>query len=356
MTLTVDIRHRLGDFALDVQFDAPAGVTVLVGRSGAGKTSVINAVAGLMRPDAGRVTLGDRVLMDRAAGICLPPHQRRIGYVFQEGRLFPHMTVRQNLTYGARFAARQVPMGPVVEMLGIGHLLDRRPRLLSGGEQSRVALGRALLSGPDLLLADEPLAALDAARKAEILPYFERLRDEMSLPVLYVTHAMSEVARLASHVVVIDGGRVRRQGTAAQVLGDPAGLPAGVRAVGAVLEATVAAHHADGLTELAAGGVPLFLPKVDAAVGSRLRVRIAAHDVILSAGQPVGLSALNVIAGTITAIRAGDGPGAIVTLDTAAGRVLARVTRRSLTAMGLSIGATVHAVVKTVAIAPEDVG
>ncbi|WP_171180753.1 molybdenum ABC transporter ATP-binding protein [Ruegeria sp. HKCCD8929] len=359
MSLSVRLTHRLGGLALDTAFDAPPGVTVLFGRSGSGKTTIINAVAGLLRPQAGRVAIDDRVLFDIAQGLWLPPHRRRLGYIFQEGRLFPHLTVRQNLAYGRWFAPRNAQresVDKVVEMLGIGHLLTRRPAMLSGGEKQRVAIGRALLASPRLILADEPLAALDEARKAEILPYFERLRDEVSVPILYVTHSAAEVARLATSVVALQDGKVAGHGPAAEVLADPAVAPAGVRAVGAILQARVRAHHADGLTELDAGGDRLFLPRISHPEGEELRVRIAAQEVILSNRKPEGLSALNVLQGTVAGLRAGEGPGAIVSVRTRAGMVLARVTRRSADALGLVEGAECYAVVKTVAIAPEDVG
>ncbi|RDC72541.1 molybdenum ABC transporter ATP-binding protein [Rhodovulum sp. 12E13] len=357
--LEVSVRHAFSGFTLDAAFRAPPGVTVLFGRSGSGKTTIVNAVAGLLMPDAGRIASGDWTLLDTEAGIRLGPHRRRLGYIFQEGRLFPHLTVRQNLAYGAWFAPKDAPredMGRVVDLLGIGHLLDRRPGALSGGEKQRVAIGRALLSAPRLILADEPLAALDEARKAEILPYFERLRDEVAVPILYVSHSASEVARLATTVVAMDAGRVVAQGPAAEVLGDPSVLPAGAREAGAVLTARVARHHDDGLTELDAMGVPLFLPRVAQAPGAALRVRIAAHDVILSRSRPEGLSALNILPGVVHDVRPGAGPGAIVALDTKAGRVLARITRRSATAMGLAPGQTCHAIVKSVSVAPQDVG
>jgi molybdate transport system ATP-binding protein len=359
MTLSVDLSHRFGAFALDVRFDAPTGVTVLFGRSGSGKTSVANAVAGLLRPDRGRIAVGERVLVDTAAKRWLPPHRRRLGYIFQEGRLFPHLTVRQNLDYGRWFApraARTADVDRVVEMLAIGALLDRRPRMLSGGEKQRVAIGRALLAGPELILADEPLAALDAARKEEILPYFERLRDEVSVPILYVSHAVGEVARLATTVVVLEDGKVVRQGSAEEVFADPAVAPTGIRDVGAVLDAVVVTHHEDGLTELDAGGARLFLPRVARAPGQGVRVRIAAQEVMLSLQPPSGLSALNILPGEIVAIREGGGPGAIVSVKTAAGIVLSRVTRRSVQALGLATGLRCHAIVKTVAIGPGDVG
>jgi molybdate transport system ATP-binding protein len=359
MTLEVRLRHAFAGFTLDAAFVAPLGVTVLFGRSGSGKTTVVNAVAGLLRPDDGRIALDGDVLTDTAGRAYRPPHRRRIGYIFQEGRLFPHLTVRQNLGYGAWFAPKAAPRedtGRIVDLLGIGPLLDRRPGALSGGEKSRVAIGRALLSAPRLILADEPLAALDEARKAELLPYFERLRDEVAVPILYVSHSASEVARLATTVVALEAGRVTAIGSAAEVLGDPAVLPAGAREAGAVLTARVAAHHDDGLTELAAGGHALFLPRIAAPPGRTVRVRVAAHDVILSVTAPAGLSALNILPGVIVDLRPGDGPGMLVALDTPAGRLLARVTRRSAAALGLAPGVAAHAVIKTVSVAPADVG
>lgn len=356
--LSVSLKHSRPDFALDVTFEAPPGITVLFGRSGSGKTTVVNAVAGLLRPNHGRIALNGRVLCDTEQGLWLPPNRRRIGYVFQEGRLFPHLTVRQNLLFGHWFAPKAAPradLDQIVEMLGIGHLLKRRPGGLSGGEKQRIAIGRALLSAPEMILADEPLAALDDARKAEILPYFERLRDESGIPILYVSHAASEVARLATTVVVLQDGKTAQQGPAAEILSDPRVMPTGVRSVGAVLETRVKAHHADGLTELDAGGISLFLPRVAQAPGQMVRVRISAHDVILSRGKPEGLSALNILPGQVEQIRSGDGPGAMVSLGTPAGRILVRITQRSAQALGLHEGSACYAVIKSVAIAPGDI-
>ncbi len=359
MSLSVRLQHDLPDIRLDLSFDAPPGVTVLFGRSGSGKTTVVNAVAGLLRPKAGRVSVDGWELFDTEKGLWLPPHKRRLGYIFQEGRLFPHLNVRQNLAYGRWFAprgARRENPDRVVEMLGIGHLLDRRPAGLSGGEKQRVAIGRALLASPRLILADEPLAALDDARKSEILPYFETLRDEVSVPILYVTHSAAEVARLATSVVALQDGKSVRHGPASEVLSDPSVAPAGVRAVGAVLQVKVSKHHADGLTELNAGGTSLYLPHIPHQVGETLRIRIPAQEVILSRTRPVGLSALNILEGTVETIRSGEGPGAIVSVKTPAGAVLARITRRSVEALELEPGRPCYAVVKTVALAPQDVG
>ena len=359
MTLTVALSHRMGAFALDVTFEAPAGVTVLFGRSGSGKTSVVNAVAGLLRPDRGRIAVQGRALLDTERGIALPPHRRRLGYVFQDARLFPHLSVRQNLTYGRRFAPKDASlpeMGGIVELLGLGALLDRRPGALSGGEKARVALGRALLSGPEMLLADEPLASLDEARKAEVLPYFEHLRDAGGVPILYVSHAASEVARLATTVVALEGGRVVAQGPAAAVLSDPSVTPLGAREAGALLSANVLRHHADGLSELAAGAARLWVPRVALPEGGAVRLRVPAHEVILARVEPAGLSALNVLGGTVAELREGAGPGVLVALDTEAGRVLSRITGRSAKALALAPGVAAYAVIKSVAVAPEDVG
>jgi molybdate transport system ATP-binding protein len=357
MTLSVDIRHRLGAFTLDVRFEAPPGLTVLFGRSGSGKSTVINAVAGLLTPDDGRITVEDQTLLDRGRGIDLGPHRRGLGYIFQEGRLFPHLTVRQNLMFSRWFRkSRRSDFGDVVDMLGIGALLDRRPGALSGGEKQRVAIGRALLGDPRIILADEPLAALDEPRKAEILPYFERLRDEVAVPILYVSHSATEVARLATTVVTLENGRVTGQGPATGILGDPMLTPLGARAAGAVLETTVKRHHDDGLTELQAGGMTLFVPRVTQRVGQPLRIRIAAQEVILARQRPEGLSALNILPGEVVKIREGAGPGALVSVATPAGTILARITQRSARELDLGEGVACYAIVKSVAIAPEDVG
>jgi molybdate transport system ATP-binding protein len=359
MTLSVRLQHKFRDFALDIDFEAPPGITVLFGRSGSGKTTIVNAVAGLLKPDAGRIALDGVALLDTEARLVLPPHRRKLGYIFQEGRLFPHLSVRQNLTYGRFFSGGSGDpdtFAQVVEMLGLGALLERRPGALSGGEKQRVAIGRALLAHPRMILADEPLAALDEARKAEILPYFERLRDEIAVPILYVSHSAAEVARLATTVVALQDGRIARQGPAIEVLSDPMVTPAGVRAAGAVLEAHVRTHHPDGLTELDAGGQTLFLPSIDRPVGTLIRVRIAAQDVILSRTEPQGLSALNILHGEVDQIRPGEGPGTLVSLRTPAGTVLARVTQRSATALDLAPGRACFAVLKSVAVAPQDVG
>ncbi|NKX45986.1 molybdenum ABC transporter ATP-binding protein [Roseicyclus persicicus] len=361
MSLSVEIAHRFEGLALDVAFDAPPGVTALIGRSGAGKTTVANVIAGLMRPDRARIALDGAVLVDTAAGLWPPPQARRVGYVFQEARLFPHLSVRQNLLYGARRRGRlregQAELGPVTDLLGIAALLARRPGALSGGERQRVAIGRALLSGPRLLLLDEPLAALDPARKSEILPYLERLRDQSRLPILYVSHAMEEVARLATTVVALDAGRVVARGSAAEVLSDPGAVPAlDPGTAGAVIEAVVEAQEADGLTRLAGAGGTLYLPRLDAAPGARVRLRIEAQDVLIARDRPAGLSALNLLPAQVLSVHPGRGPGALVRLRAGDAILLARVTQRSVAALGLAPGLPVHAVVKSLAVASGNIG
>ena len=215
IVLVVEVEKQLGALALAAQFKTGGGVTAMFGPSGAGKTSLVNMIAGLLKPDRGSILLDDTVLFDAAKAIDVPPHRRRIGYVFQEGRLFPHLSVRQNLDYGRRmrgYPREGDEMERIAALLGIGHLLQRRPRLLSGGERQRVAIGRALLMRPRLLLLDEPLASLDAGHKGEILPYLVRLRDEAKIPMVYVSHIAAEVRQIATHVVRLEDGRVAATG------------------------------------------------------------------------------------------------------------------------------------------------
>ena len=345
--IDVEVVKRLGDFTLDAAFTAPAGVTAIFGRSGSGKSSLINCIAGLMRPDAGHVRIGGSDLSGQ------PVHLRRIGYVFQDARLFPHLSVAQNLCYGGTH-----DRDAVIAMLGLGDLLHRRPATLSGGEKSRVAIGRALMSRPQLLLMDEPLAALDAPRKAEVLRYLERLCAATRVPVIYVSHAMSEVARLATTLVLMENGRVTRAGPLDDILSDPAAVPlVGVREAGAVLTGTIRGiNAADGLTDIALSAGRLILPGRLGELGATVRVRIPAQDVILSTGAPTGLSALNVLRCTIAGLEIGHGPGVAVSLVSGTDRLLARITRRSAAQMGLTEGQEVHAILKATAMAPQDIG
>jgi molybdate transport system ATP-binding protein len=355
--LSVAVEHRLGDFRLDAAFDSAGGLTVLFGRSGAGKTSLVNAIAGLIRPDRGRITLDDTVLTDTERGVFVPARRRHIGYVFQEGRLFPHLTVRHNLLYGRWFArerrdaARPGEVEHVVDLLGIGDLLDRRPANLSGGEKQRVAIGRALLAHPRLLVMDEPLASLDEARKAEILPYIERLRDDTRIPIVYVSHQVAEVARLATTLVVLSEGRVAAAGPTAAIMGRIDLFPLTGRAeAGAILSTRVAEHDVRfGLTTLRAAAGDLRVPYIDLRLGAPMRVRIRARDVMIAVEPPHGLSALNVLPGTVTEIGHADGPIVEIRLDCAGEALVARLTRRSVETLGLEPGRQVYAVIKSIA-------
>jgi molybdate transport system ATP-binding protein len=350
MSLTVDITlHRPG-FTLKVAFDSPGGVTALFGRSGAGKSTIAALLAGLIKPDQGRIAVDGEVLVDRAAGIFVPPHRRRIGSVFQDGRLFPHLTVRRNLLYGAWFAGRQAagkPLSDIVDLLGIGQLLDRRPATLSGGEKQRVAIGRALLMGPRLLVLDEPLAALDQARKDEILPYLERLRDETKLPMVYVSHSRDEVVRLADRLVVIEAGKIVSSGPIAEV---SSRFDAATGAEpSAVLSVTVSAiDPAHGLATLDFAGGQLNVPVGRLVLGQKLRLQIRARDVAIAIARPEGLSILNILPATILEM-ADAGPTAVgLRLDCGGTVLVAEITRLSAATLGLMPGRAVHALVKSV--------
>ncbi|SEV90869.1 molybdate transport system ATP-binding protein [Cognatiyoonia koreensis] len=348
--IEVDIQHRLGDFALDASFSTPVGVTALFGRSGSGKTSIINAIAGLLRPDRGRVSVNGAVFFDTDKGIWLPPHKRRVGYVFQDARLFPHLSVHQNLRYGGQHDEARI-----ICLLGLQGLLERQPNRLSGGERQRVALGRALMCDPQLLLLDEPLAALDGPRKAEILPYLEALRDTAEIPIIYVSHAIAEVARLGTSLAVIRNGRVARVGPLEEVMADPASLALLGRAdAGAVLTAVVQRHDSDdALTEVACAGGTVLLQGKIGQVGARLRLRVPAQDIILSTQAPAGLSALNALPVEILGITEGDGPALAVSLKAGDERLLAQISTRSARAMNLSVGSQVYAIFKVTAATPD---
>jgi molybdate transport system ATP-binding protein len=352
MTLAVDIDTTIGTFRLDARFASDGRVTALFGRSGAGKTTIVNVIAGLLRPARGSVVVDDAVLLDTQRGVFVPPHHRGIGYVFQEGRLFPHLSVRGNLTYGRRFAATRHRPGPkladIAALLGIAPLLDRRPGDLSGGEKQRVAIGRAMLANPRLLLMDEPLAALDRRRRDEILPYVERLRDEAGMPIVYVSHAVDEVARLADTVVILADGRVTAVGPTGDIfasldLGDD-------ELTGGVLTARIAAHDTVLRTtrlEHAAG--PLFVPLTAAPVGSLVRLRVQARDVALGIDISGRLSIRNRLAATVTAIADRNGQSVDVRLDVGGEALVARITAAAVADLKLEVGRPVVALIKATA-------
>src|SRR4051812_36244076 len=334
MTLTVDIERKVGSFRLNAAFEAGAGITALFGRSGAGKTSVVNAIAGILRPDRGRIVIGGEPVFDSGAGIDVPTPRRRIGYVFQEGRLFPHLSVGQNLRYAGLFSrgAPASEFARVVELLGLRDLLERRPGNLSGGEKQRVAIGRALLSSPRLLLLDEPLASLDAHRKNEVLQYIELLRDEIRIPVVYVSHSVEEVVRLADTVVLLSAGEVSAVGPAEEVMGRP-DLRAATGAFegGAVIEAKVVGQDIENdLATLAFDGGTLTVTNIDALIGEPVRVRIRARDVSIALEQPRRISIQNVLQGTVAEVGAGTAGIADVAIVVGSAVLRSRVTVRAV--------------------------
>jgi len=339
-------------FSLDVDLLLPErGITALFGPSGSGKTTILRCMAGLERSPEGFLSIAGEAWQDR--GIFLPTHKRPLGLVFQEASLFPHLTVRGNLRYGMKRAGNTEGFESMLDLLDLRALLDRAPGTLSGGERQRVAIARALLTRPRLLLMDEPLAALDMKRKLEILPYLERLRDELSIPVIYVSHSLDEVARLADHLVLIENGRVTASGPLTDILVRPELSAAFAGETGAVLETTVAAHEADGLTRLEFPGGKLFIVGDAHAPGKRLRCRIHASDVSLSLSTHTDTSILNTLPATIVSVAAADTPGhVLVQLRLMCGKslLLARITERSRQALALTPGLTVIAQVKSVAI------
>ena len=351
--MSIEARFKLGypGFTLDVDLVLPsAGVTALFGHSGSGKTTLLRALAGLEHVPGGRLVFDDEVWQD--GNVFLPTHQRPLGYVFQEASLFPHLTVQGNLDYGTKRRPASADFWGTVELLGIGHLLDRRPDRLSGGERQRVAIARALLTQPRLLLMDEPLAALDLARKQEILPYLEHLHEELKIPVLYVSHAPDEVARLADHLVALDAGRVVAAGPLAETLAR-AVLPIRLgEDAGVVLDVTVAEiDHTWHLARVEFPGGSLWVRDEGHPVGKRLRVRVLARDVSLARAEPSGTSILNHFRVIVRELADDAHPALRLARVEAGGQsLLARLTRRSAAALELAPGVEVWAQVKAVAL------
>jgi molybdate transport system ATP-binding protein len=354
MTLEARFQFALHDFALDVELCLPAsGISALIGPSGAGKTTLLRCIAGLERGRAGRVRFRGEVWQDETRFV--PVYQRPIGYVFQDAGLFPHLSVRQNLEFGLRRVApqfRRIPFERAVALLGVGALLARDPEKLSGGERQRVAIARALLTSPALLLMDEPLASLDGASRLQILPYFEALERELSIPILYVTHTMSEVVRLAARVVWLEAGRVRAVGPLNEVFTRPDLPLAHVEDAGAVLEATVVEHvPAFHLTYLEALGERLAVSQRGLALGTRTRVLVRARDVSLALQPPLRSSIMNVLALRVLDVHVDRDPAhRLVRLERDGVVLLARVTYRSVVELALEPGAPVFAQVKSVAL------
>lgn len=361
MMLQVAVEHAQGGFHLDAAFGMDGGVTAIFGRSGSGKTTLVNAIAGLLRLQRGRITFNDEVLFDAAHGIHVPPQARRFGYVFQEGRLFPHLTVKHNLLFSSMFLtskATGAEFDRIVGLLGLESLLARRPGALSGGEKQRIAIGRALLARPRLLLLDEPLAALDTQRKSEILRYLELLRDEFAVPMLYVSHAVEEVVRLAGNVVLLSDGRVEACGPTAEIMSDAALRPlTGRYEGGAVIAAQVAAQDLQyGLAELKFPGGSLYVADLDALPGEAVRVRIRARDVALSLRPPTDTTFRNVVSCRIAAITDSAGSMTEVTLDAGGATIAARITRHSRDELALQSGMVVYALIKAIALDRHAVG
>ena len=361
MSLHLDIAARVGSFELNVTFVAARGVTALFGRSGAGKSSVVKVIAGLLRPTRGYIRIDDHVLFDSAAGIDVPAHLRRIACVFQDARLFPHLSVQSNLRYGWRHCPpelRAIEFDKVVELLGLEALLNRRPRDLSGGEQQRVAIGRALLSNPRALLMDEPLTSLDAQRKAEIMPYIERLRDEFGMTIVYVSHLTDEVIRLADQVVMLRDGKVVDCGPTTEMLGRIDLYPVIGRKEGGVVFDSIVSHHndEDALTTLAFADGALRIPRVDLPIGAKLRVHIAARDVAIALERPKQISVRNILRGTIGQQVDIIGAFAELRIDLGNVAIVARVSRAAVRELALIPGREVFALIKSIAIDRESIG
>ena len=374
MSLRVEVKHRRDAFELSATFEAGAGVTALFGPSGSGKTTLLDLIAGLERPASGRIVIDGETLVDTSTGAWVPSHRRRVGYVFQDSRLFPHLSVRRNLGYGERFAGRrgEAPQqGRIVDLLGLGALLDRQPGTLSGGERQRVAIGRALLASPRLLLLDEPMASVDVARRAEILPYLARVREEAGIPIVYVSHTLAEVARLADTVVLLEAGHVTAIGPVADLLSrlDLGDASQGAEA-GAVLTVTVPSEmpptvpgtnlspDGDRLVPGTSSSVTVLqhpagefrVPWTGQQPGSTVRLHVLARDVALATGELGNLSIRNRLAATIVEISEIHGGVREIRLDAGGEALLARVTAETVAEMGLKPGLQVTALIKSVAL------
>ena len=353
--LAVAAATKRGAFALDVRFDLPTpGVAALFGRSGSGKSMVVNTIAGLLKPDVGRIVHDGSVLLDTQQRIDVPPERRRMGYVFQDARLFPHLSVAGNLRYAERRASGSayVSLETVTSLLDLGSLMDRRTHQLSGGERQRVAIGRALLTQPRLLLLDEPLAALDGARREEVLPYLESLRDQLAIPMVYVTHDFDEVLRLATHIVLMESGTVVAQGGVAKMSLDPhLRSLIGPDQVGAIIDGVVLGFDAaSGLTKVRVGHGDLYVQAKDRAVGTPLRVQLLARDVIVSTQIPERLSVRNCLAGVVTGIQDDDLDSDLVTIDIGGALIVARITKAATRDLSLTPEMNTWALVKSVSL------
>ncbi|WP_322895818.1 MULTISPECIES: molybdenum ABC transporter ATP-binding protein [unclassified Yoonia] len=345
-----------GPIPLDVAFRvAPGQVLALVGPSGSGKTTILRVIAGLWHPSVARVAVGDEIWLDSAKAVKYPTYRRRVGMVFQNYALFPHMSAAQNVM-AAMDRADPGEARRILDLVNLQGLADRKPAQLSGGQQQRVAVARALARRPQVLLLDEPFSAVDRATREKLYGEIIALRAHLAMPVVLVTHDMNEAQMLADQIVLIDKGRVLRQGSTAEVMSDPVALRAmGIRELATLLPATIVAHEDDGLTRLMTAGGPLFLPLVAADPGSAVRVRIMAHEVILSRARPEGLSAQNILPGVVVRIVAGQGPAVMVHIAIGGDEIVARITRRAADQMALAPGDPVHAILKTMSVARDHI-
>ena len=345
-----------GRFSLDAAFSGADGIVALFGPSGSGKSTIVRLIAGLERPDRGLIHVGPRTLVDTSRRIRVPVHKRRVGLVFQDGQLLPHLTVRQNLLYGRYFSTpdtHAVSLDDIVELLGLAPLLGSMPRTLSGGERQRVAIGRALLAGPEILLLDEPLASLDTERKLEVLPFIERLRDETALPMIYVSHAVEEVTRLAAKVVRLVEGRVMASGTPTEVLSASL-MDATTDRFEAVsmITGTFARELPEfGVTIVAHPAGEIVVPGRIDAKSAAVRIAVRATNVTLTLGKPEKSSVRTVLAGHVVRIKSGEGPFALVEVELEGGdRVVASATRLAVAELNLESGSPVFALIKAVSI------
>ncbi|MDA0128682.1 molybdenum ABC transporter ATP-binding protein ModC [Vibrio sp. MarTm2] len=362
MTILIQYKQTLGEQHFDIDLRLPAkGITAVFGRSGAGKTSLINVVAGLTQPDSGHISINGKVLYDSIQKLNVLTHRRNIGYVFQEARLFPHFSVKGNLKYGCK-APDDDYFQSVVSLLALTPLLDRLPNQLSGGERQRVAIGRALLSKPDLLLMDEPLASLDLPRKREVLPFLEQLSNTVDVPILYVSHSLNEVLRLAENMVVIDQGKVAASGTLEQVWASQAMTPwQSFSEQSSLFQAVIAEHNHDyALSSVQlAPEVSLWVQKIDGHVGDSVRLQVRSNDVSLVLEKPTRTSIRNIISATIESIETlqhGDKQSVSVSVKLAPEcRLVATITAWARDDLGLKPGMPVYVQIKGVSVTQKDV-
>jgi molybdate transport system ATP-binding protein len=353
--LSVAVKKTRGSFSLDAAFELPTpGVVALFGRSGSGKSTLINLIAGLLDADAGRVALDDLIWLDAERRINVPPERRRIGYVFQDARLFPHLSVEGNLRYGEKRASSRafISLDTVAGLLDLGSLMERRTHQLSGGERQRVAIGRALLSQPNLLLLDEPLASLDSARREEVLPYLENLRDQLAVPMVYVSHDFDEVLRLSTYIVLMEQGRTIAQGGVGDMsLNADLRSIIGTDAVGAIIDGRVlGVDESSGLTRVSAGRGELKVHAPNLAAGATLRLQLLARDLIVATQPPQNLSVRNSLSGVVASMSRDDADSELIAIDIGGTLIMARVTTAAVRDLRLAPGLPVWALVKSVSL------